>query len=507
MTEASSPATLRGWLTDGRARHADKVFVHSIDQGKSITYAQMHDVAGRIGAHLRQAGIGAGDRVALLANNSIEHLAVYFGVMAYGATICTIHIEANAAHLEEILASLRPALVLYGEGLDVAAPAGATALGEWRAEGGAGFFAALPEAPNEGLAASDAGSGDDACIYFTSGTGAKPKGVVVDFKQLLGNVVPIAQALAMTAEDRILDFRSFNWASAQVLSALAPLAVGASVAMAGKFSRSRFFAWIREHRATLTAGNPTTLNMLTTGEAPAAAADLPSLRFVLSSSAPLASRDWLRFEERFAIKVVQGYGASEAGWIAAGNEKTVRHGSAGRPLPYHQLRIVDESGAALAAGETGLVELGDDEARKYRTLAEDGTTRVDARGRLRTGDIGYLDTDGYLFLTGREKDLIVRGGVNIAPAEIDAVLLRHDGVAEAAAIGVPDEIYGEEVVAYVSLAPGAELGEAALLDHCAEHLPGFKAPKAIAFIDAMPRTARGKLDRRTLIEAWRGTAR
>lgn len=506
-SEASSPATLRGWLTDARARFADKVFVHSIDQGKSITYAQMHDVAGRIGAHLRQSGIGPGDRVALLANNSIEHLAVYLAVMAYGATICTIHVESNAAYLGEILAGLRPRLVLYHEGLDTPAPVEGTALGDWRAEGGAGFFAALPQAPAAGLPASDAGPGDDACIYFTSGTSAKPKGVVVDFKQLLDNVVPTAQALAMSARDRILDFRSYNWASAQLLSALAPLAVGASVVMAGKFSRSRFFAWIREHRATITAGNPTTLNMLTNGEAPAAAADLPSLRFVLSSSAPLQSRDWLRFEERFAIKVVQGYGASEAGWIAASDENTVRHGSAGRPLPYHGLRIVDESGTALPAGETGLVELGDDTARDYRTIAEDGAIRVDATGRLRTGDIGYLDKDGYLFLTGREKDLIVRGGVNIAPAEIDAVLLRHGSVAEAAAIGVPDEIYGEEVVAYISLAPGAEPGEQALLDHCANHLPAFKAPKAILFIDAMPRNVRGKLDRRSLVEAWRRNAK
>jgi acyl-coenzyme A synthetase/AMP-(fatty) acid ligase len=502
MIEASSPATLRGWLDHGRGRLADKVLVHSIDQGKSITYAQMHDVAGRIGAYLRQAGFAPGERVALLANNSIEHLAVYFGVMAYGATICTIHVEANAAHLGEILASLRPRLVLYQEGLDTAVPIEGTALGEWRADGGAGFFAALPQAPPAGLTACDAGTSDNACIFFTSGTSARPKGVVVDFKQLLDNVVPTAQALAMTQEDRLLDFRSYNWASAQILSALAPLAVGASVVMAGKFSRSRFFAWIREHRATITAGNPTTLNMLTNGEAPAAAAGLPSLRFVLSSSAPLGSRDWRRFEERFAIKVVQGYGASEAGWIAGGNENTVRRGSAGRPLPYHQLRIVDESGTALPAGQTGLVELGDDRARKYRTIAEDGAIVVDATGRLRTGDIGYLDDDGYLFLTGRKKDLIVRGGVNIAPAEIDAVLLRHGSVAEAAAIGVPDEIYGEEVVAYISLAADAELGEAALLEHCAKHLPDFKAPKAIAFIDAMPRNARGKLDRRALTEAW-----
>ncbi len=506
--EPASPATLRRWLKRSGARQRNKVFIHSIDQGKSITYGQMRDVVGRIGAYLDQSGIGPGDRVALLANNSIEHLAVYLGIMAYGATICTVHVESNAAHIEDILNSLRPRLVLYDEGLGPALPGGLgqtgwIALGAWRGEAGDGFFGALPQAPDGELPASNAGAGDDACIYFTSGTSAKPKGVVLDFKQLLGNVAPTVQAMAVTAEDRILDFRSFNWASAQLLSALAPLSVGASVVMAGRFSRSRFFAWIREHRASISAGNPTVLNMLTNGEAASAAADLPSLRFVLSSSAPLQGRDWRRFEDRFGITVAQGYGASEVGWIAGSNEHTVRHGSVGRPLPYHDLRIVDENGKALAVGETGLVELGDDAGREYRSIAEDGAIRTNATGRLRTGDTGYLDGDGYLFLTGREKDLIVRGGVNIAPAEIDTVLLRHAGVAEAAAIGVSDDIYGEEVVAFILPAPNAELNEQTLLDHCARHLPAFKAPKAIRFIDAMPRNVRGKLSRRMLIGAWR----
>ncbi|MHA1536232.1 MAG: class I adenylate-forming enzyme family protein, partial [Alphaproteobacteria bacterium] len=383
--KATSPATLRRWLDHGRTGSGDKIFVRAIDQGKVITYAQMHTLASRIGAYLHENGIGPGERVALLANNSIEHLAVYLGVMAYGATICTIHVEANAAHLEEILTSLRPRLVLHEEGLGGAArpKAGWLSLGAWRPDAGDGFFASLPPAPAAGLIASDAGPGDDACIYFTSGTSAKPKGVVLDFKQLLDNTLPTAQAMAMTAGDTVLEFRSYNWASAQQLSALAPLAVGAAVVMARKFSRSRFFAWIREHRVTLSAGNPTVLNMLTNGEAPEAAVDLPSLRFVLSSSAPLQGRDWQRFEERFGLTVVQGYGASEVGWIAGGNEKTRRHGSVGRPLPYHDLRIVGENGEALPAGETGLVELGDDGDREYRYIGADGAIRVNAAGRLR----------------------------------------------------------------------------------------------------------------------------
>jgi acyl-CoA synthetase (AMP-forming)/AMP-acid ligase II len=128
--------------------------------------------------------------------------------------------------------------------------------------------------------------------------------------------------------------------------------------------------------------------------------------------------------------------------------------------------------------------------------------KVHATGRFRTGDLGYLDADGYLFITGRERDLIIRGGVNIAPIEIDGVLLQRDEVAEAATIGVPDPIYGDEVVSCVVLAPGTNVTEAALLAHCGATLPAFKAPKQILFRDALPKTERGKIDRKALIADW-----
>jgi acyl-coenzyme A synthetase/AMP-(fatty) acid ligase len=510
--EAAS-SLLRFWLERNAARHPDKTFIHSIDQDKAITNRQILDTARRLSGHLAAAGIGANDRVALLSNNSIEHLATYLGVMAHGATICTINVEMNAAYFEDILNGLGPRLVLFEDGavspdlaettLVAGRPLGDwQALGDWRADGGTGLFAVLAARGDEDWQGVPGRRCDDACIYYTSGTSARPKGVVLSFGELIDNIEPLADAFGIGEDDRLLDFRSYNWASAQILSGLAPLARGATVVMARKFSRSRFFGWIRDTQATIAAGNPTTLNMLMSEADGISGADFPSLRFITSSSAPLTVEEARRFEARFGIPIGQGYGTSEAGWIAGSNEATRRLGSVGKPLPYHDLKIVDAGGCELPAGEIGLVELGNDPRRDYRYVDPDGAVKVHATGRFRTGDLGYLDADGYLFVTGRERDLIIRGGVNIAPIEIDGVLLQRDEVAESATIGVPDPIYGEEVVSCVVVKTGTAITEAALMEHCAGALPAFKAPKRIVFRDALPKTERGKIDRKALIADW-----
>ena len=156
----------------------------------------------------------------------------------------------------------------------------------------------------------------------------------------------------------------------------------------------------------------------------------------------------------------------------------------------------------LPANEIGAVEIGSRPDNDYRYLADDGSIKVQARGRVRTGDLGFLDGDGYLHLTGREKELIIRGGVNISPLEIDSVLMRRPDVAEAATIGVPDRTYGEEVVSYVVLRAGATIGSDDILRYCNEALPAFKAPKRILLSDRLPKTERGKLDRKALVAMW-----
>jgi len=510
MQGEAGPSLLRHWIARAAARDPDKAFIVSADDGRTLTYGQLRALTGRIATHLRDQGVGTNDRIALLSNNSIEHLATYFGVLAYGATICTVHVEMNRNQLDSILPMLKPCMVLCEDGLGlddivkaVAAPC--RPLGAWDDRRGDSFFAVV-NACEPADACADTGADDSAIVLFTSGTSARPKGVVLSFRELLSNAGPTADGFNLTAQDRIYDFRSFNWCSAQTLSAVPPLCRGATLVLGRKFSRSRFFDHIRQHGATIATGNPTTIGLLLNGDA--AAPELPTLRFMTSSSAPLSVDEWQRFEQRFGIRVSQGYGCSEIGWIAAHPGERRRIGTVGLPLPYHRLSVVGDDGRPAKAGESGEVELGGLADHTYRILADDGSIRASERGRMKTGDLGFLDNEGYLHLTGRAKELIIRGGVNISPVEIDAVLMRRPEVVEAATVGVPDKVYGEEVVAFVVLRPGVSIGADDILRHCNAALPAFKAPKRIVLSDALPKTERGKLDRKALVAQWnRGDGR
>ena len=514
IMEASgaSPLLLKDWIDRAARRHPDKPCIVSVEDGRTLSYRELRQLTGRIAAHLRERGLAPNDRVALLADNSIEHLACYFGVMAYGATICTIHVEMNRNHLEHILAAINPRLVVFEAGLHLDHILAATSapylpLGSWDNPRHEGFYAAVRRCEMDDASAAAAHERSDAVIFFTSGTSDRPKGAVLTFRELLCNAVATAEAFGIGSNDRIYDFRSYNWCSAQVLSALAPLYRGATLILGRKFSRSRYFEHIKEYRATIATGNPTTINMLLNEDERTHTTDIPSLRFVTSSSAPLLFEEWQRFEQRFGIRVSQGYGCSEIGWIAAHPGEQRRLGSVGRPLPYLQLRIVGREGAALPPGKMGSVEVGGFDDNNYRYLAEDGTIQVNSRGRMRTGDLGFLDEDGFLHLTGREKELIIRGGVNISPLEIDSLLMQRPEVADVATVGVPDRIYGEEVVSYVVLRPGAKVGADDILRYCSSALPAFKAPKQILLSKELPKTERGKLDRKALVERWKTESR
>ena len=501
------PELLRDWIARAAQRHPAKPWIVGADDGRTGTDRVLHDAPGRIAAFLYSRGIGTNPRVALLANNSIEHLVCYFGVMAHGATICTVHVEMNRNQLDNIFARLQPALVLHQDGLgldDLLSAVAEPCLRLGRLDGpDQGTFYAEVARHEPSDTRTSAGPDDDAVILFTSGTSARPKGVVLNYREHLGNIDPTADGFGITADDRVYDFRSFNWASAQLLGALVPVSRGATLVMTAKFSASRFFQHIRDHGVTIAAGNPTTINILLNTETDAQRNNLPSLRFITSSSAPLTIEEWRRFEARFGIPIAQGYGSSETGWIAAVHGEQRRLGTVGRPFAYHCLAVVDADGRPLPPGQIGQVEIGGDASHDYRYLADDGSVKIGSRGRIRTGDLGRLDADGFLSLTGREKDLIIRGGVNISPIEIDSFLMQHPELIEVATVGVPDAVYGEEVVSYVVARPGATVDTGELLRYCSEGLPAFKAPKQIVLSVSLPKTERGKLNRRALAELWR----
>lgn len=510
MPQTAGPQLLRDWIERAARLDPNKTWVVSAEDGRSVSYGQLRDMIGRFAAFLRARGLNRNDRVALLANNSIEHLLCYFGVMAAGATVCTVHIEMNRNQLGNIFERLKPRLIVFQDGLQLDDLLAATSvprlrLGRWdKPESGTLFdeLKRLPASEPQGAAQPD----DDAIILFTSGTSATPKGVILNFREYLLNIDPLAAGFGITADDRLYDFRPFSWNSAQTLGALTTVNRGATLVLSEKFSASRFFQHLRDHNVTISTGNPTTINILLNSEQTARRDDVPKLRFITSSSAPLMLEEWKRFEQKFGIPVAQGCGASEVSWIAAIPGERRRLGTVGKPFAYHDLAIVDADGRRLPAGEIGYVELGGLGDHPYRYLGDDGEVKAHSRGRFRTGDLGSLDAEGFLTLSGREKELIIRGGAKISPVEIDSFLMQHADVIEAATIGVPDAIYGEEVMSYVVARPGVDADT--LLRYCAGALPAFKAPKRIVLsASSLPKTERGKLDRKALTERWKSEAR
>ena len=494
------------WLKSHALVHPDKTFIVGIDQDKSVTYGEAYRTCCQIGHFLKNKGFAANDRVALMSNNSIEHLLTYIGVMAYGATICTIHVEMNALYIDEIIPSIQPKIILFEEAADLdlssVGDIETLPLGEFGGTRENSFFGLLSQNTPENFQNSINAPDDIASIFYTSGTSSKPKGVMYSFADLVENTEAVASGFDLSEEDRILDFRSFNWMSAQVLSALAPLSVGATLLLARKFSSSRFFDWIKEHKATIAAGNPTTINMLINRPSEITGRDIPHLRYITSSSAPLLMQDWQKFEALYDIELAQGYGASETGWISASHENCRKRGSVGKPLGYQNLTIVDDDSAQLPANEIGQIELGPRADTEFKYLDINGEKHVTATGRVKTGDMGYLDEKGFLYISGRRKDLIIRGGVNISPLEIEDAILEMPGIAEVAAIGIEDKIYGEGVAALVVLQQQCSIMPEDVINHCKQKLSEVKIPATVRILSSLPKTDRGKLDRKSLKELW-----
>ena len=494
------------WLRHYAESQPEEEFIYSIDQEKSVTYGEADLVCRQVGQFLKQRGFVANDRIALMSNNSIEHLLTYIGVMAYGATACTIHVEMNALYIDEIIATVKPKIILFEEaaGLDLSSindveklPLGQ--IGEAAVDT---FFGVVSEMSTGSIEIPVNIPADIASIFYTSGTSSTPKGVMCNFSDLVDNTLAVVEGFDLSDADRVLDFRSFNWMSAQVLSVLAPLSVGATLLLARKFSASRFFNWIKDHQATIAAGNPTTISMLINRPSEIRGGDIPHLRYITSSSAPLLIQDWQNFEALYDVKVCQGYGASEVGWISASNENCRKQGSVGKPLAYQNLKVVDDDGEPLPAPSIGFIELGPSQETEFKYLDENGDKHISAKGRVKTGDMGYYDEEGYLFISGRQKDLIIRGGINISPLEIENVISGLPGIAEVAAFGIEDKIYGEGVAAVVVLQDQCDLSVEDVINHCQQNLSAVKIPERVNITEQLPKTDRGKLDRKSLKELW-----
>ena len=412
----------------------------SIDDGKALTWNTLFEWVERLAHFLHSRGIVANDRIAVLGENSFEQLILYYGIQSYGATYCTINTEINRNHLLEMLDRIEPKLILWDDALDPDA-IGHGSTGEWLAfsagDTGEGLFASLAKF-EEGTPANADNDPEDRCVIcFTSGTSAQPKGVLHSFSNYQAIAQHQLDRWALTSSDRVLEFRAISWASAHMISLNATMLSSATLLFAKNFSRSRFVSWIETYQPTIIVAVPTVVNMLLEHPIKNGKQVFSSVRFISCSTAPLMPDAHQRFEEIYGVKLIQLYGMSEGGIVAANAPDTRVIGSVGSAGMYQEITIRDDTGKTVPPGEIGEIEtVSAQHAQAY--LHADGTIETIRGKPLKTGDLGYLDDAGFLRITGRAKDVIIRGGVNISPLEIDALISQHPDVIEAVTFGVPD---------------------------------------------------------------------
>jgi acyl-coenzyme A synthetase/AMP-(fatty) acid ligase len=307
--------------------------------------------------------------------------------------------------------------------------------------------------------------------------------------------------LELGEADTVLDYRHFSWSSPQILSIGPTMLTGGTLVLARKFSQTRFFDWLREYRVTVAVGIPTVINMLLARPVAVSRAELPALRYMTSSTAPLSVDRHVQFERAYGIPIVQLAGGTETGFMCGNHPGHRRLGSVGRPTLNMRVRLLDGGGREVEPGEDGEMVVS---GRQMASAYWQGPGRLVPipQDGFHTGDLARRDADGYVYITGRKKDVIIKGGVNIAALEITNCLLEHPDVADAATLGVTDAIYGEVPVGVAALRPERRTTEAALREHCAAKLAAFKVPAAVLIADAIPRNANGKVDRQVLLALW-----
>ena len=344
-------------------------------------------------------------------------------------------------------------------------------------------------------------SDDDAIIIYTSGTTGKPKGCLLTHGNLIANARQITDWMGFGPDDRLLTVMPLFHMNAVSVTTMTALYAGGSTVVSPKFSASRFWDIISKYKITSFGSVATMLSMLLERGDPVEvpAGNRRSLRFAMCGSAPVPAEVLKRFEDRFGCLVVEGYGLSESTCRSTFNPPNMdrRPGSCGKPIG-NEMRIVDDNNEEQPDGELGEIVIRGPNVFKGYFKNDSATEKAFAGGWFHTGDIGFRDADGFYYIADRKSDMIIRGGENIYPREIDDVLYTHPAVAAAAVIGVPDKLYGESVAAFVVLKEGESVSESELIDLCRSKLADFKCPEKVHFVDDIPKGPTGKLLKREL---------
>ena len=475
-------------LPDRRAA-ADPAAPAVADSALTLTNADLLDRVRSVAVQLRQDGIGRGDVVALRLTNRVEFVILLFAAWRVGATITPVNPALTAGEVTRQLEDSQTKLLVIEDDSDPIPGVESLHLSGLRYDLAGDVDAEEPVGDPDALA----------LLIYTSGTTGVPKGVMLDHANLDAMTEMGRVGLQLGPTDRCLLILPLFHVNGIVVSVLSPLLVGASLVIADRFNPTTFFDTVERVRPTFFSAVPTIYGMLA-ALPDEVQPDTSSVRFAVCGAAPASADLLARFEARYGFPLVEAYGLSEATCGSTINpvDGLRKAGTVGLPFPGQDLRIVGSDGTPLPQGQVGeVVVSGPNVMRGYLGRPEE-TAAVITDGWLRTGDIGFLDEDGYLTVVGRSKDMIIRGGENIYPKEIEDVLASDPAVLEAAVVGMPDDKWGEVVVAFLQPRPGTTIDLESVEDLCKQHLSPYKRPVSLVVLEALPKNAVGKLDKRAL---------
>ncbi len=506
MKTVGDSHTIGRLLADRALASPDAIAIN--DRGVTITYAALNERVAALGDRLRAAGFGPGDRIATVSGNSIDHVVAFFGCARAGAAFTPLSWRLAQRELTEALESAQASLLLVEDEY-----LGST-LGAVRQLDHAPTVALLGSMGVElDVPRNNAREGeldevrDDTplLIMYTSGSEAAPKGVILTHENVFWTNLALQGAIQLTADDVVLamlpQFHIAAWNCEPILA----LWVGATIVLERGFQPERILQLIAERGVTAMMGVPTQYRLIA-DDPQFAPEKIASLRVPIVGGAALPAGLAERWEAA-GIPLTRGYGLTEAGpntlWLAP-DEAEKHPNASGRPYPHVTVRLSDpETGLELAGVATGELWVRGPNVFVGYLNDDEATARALVDGWLRTGDIASRDADGIYTIVDRRKEMYISGGENVAPAEVERALLLHPMIAEAAVVGVPDDVWGERGVAFVVRAPGAALGADEVFTHARSQLAGFKVPVHIEFVAELPRSAIDKVARPVLRERAR----
>ncbi|MBW2983536.1 AMP-binding protein [Candidatus Woesearchaeota archaeon] len=493
------------FLKEKSEKLGSKTFIIYSEDDSKVSYKEFYDIVSKTANLFLSLGVKKGDKISAVIHDCKEFICILFGAARAGAVFNPINPDLTADELKYIINNAETKVLFVND-------ENLSKINRIKKELKTvkhlltvnNYVNEIDNFSNK-LGAVDVGLNDPVLLMYSSGTTGHPKGIILTQGNMLHEGYSLARALKFNKKTISMVSNPLFFSGGLFPAFMSAFSAGGTIVLNRKFSKSKFWQRIEKYRANSTYVVPTMLSILLNPPEDISKYDLKCLKWIGCGAAPLAIDLLKKFEETFNATIHDCYGLTENSAIVSVspidlNERRI--GSIGLPLDINEIKIFDKDDNELPPGKEGeIVARGPNIFKEYLKLP-DKTKETLKNGWLHTGDLGYKDKDGYLYISGRVKELIIRGGVNIGPREIDDILYKHEAVADAATIGVPHNIYGEEIASYVILKKEKKTTEKELIDFCKKYLAEFKCPKSIVFTDDIPKGPSGKLLRRMLVEDY-----